>query len=382
MRSVVACLLLASASSMAQETGGQDPAPARDLASAAAAKAGADRAVDYLVAHQLDSGALCHGVCESQFEMVFSVETFRAWQLAAHGLGTMALLQADETPARRRALDEAVEWMLQATVPLRGSAWDNDAMWAWLYGTVALTTIVEDPRFAEEPWQSRIDQRGRELVRWLEKNQEPTGGFGYYDDPTFSRRPKWGTSFCTACVLPALLAADKRGWVGDPAMIERAARYIERCRLPNGAYEYDLNPVPRIRGGEHINNVKGSLGRIQVCNWALFRHGDEDVTLDAIRTGLDQFFEHHEFLAIARMRPIPHEAYYANAGYFYYFGHYYCALCIELLPEGEREAWHQKLRPTLLRTQRADGSCNDFQDASYMVTSSTAFLALALLAGV
>jgi hypothetical protein len=81
------------------------------------------------------------------------------------------------------------------------------------------------------------------------------------------------------------------------------------------------------------------------------------------------------------MRPIPHEAYYMNAGYFFYFGHYYCGLAIELLPGKEREAFRRQLRQKVLATQRADGSYCDFLGSSYMVTSSTAFATLALLAG-
>jgi hypothetical protein len=139
--------------------------------------------------------------------------------------------------------------------------------------------------------------------------------------------------------------------------------------------------VPRLRGGESINAVKGSLGRIQACNWALHQVGDPETTAARIRTGVEQFFAHHEFLAVARMRPIPHEAYYANAGYFFYFGHFYCSQAINLLPADEREGWHRQLRARLLPTQRANGSYCDFQGTSYMTTSSTAFATLALLAG-
>ena len=139
--------------------------------------------------------------------------------------------------------------------------------------------------------------------------------------------------------------------------------------------------APRVHGGEEINNVRGSLGRIQVSNWALHQFGDKDTTVDRIRTGVEQFFEHHRFLAVARMRPVPHEAYYANAGYFFYFGHFYCSQTIELLPEAEREGFHVQLREKLLLTQRRDGSFCDFQGTSYMTTSSTAFAAMALLAG-
>jgi hypothetical protein len=120
---------------------------------------------------------------------------------------------------------------------------------------------------------------------------------------------------------------------------------------------------------------------VQVCNWALFRIGDPAVSLERVREGVRAFFEHHQFLAVARMRPIPHEAYYANAGYFFLFGHYYCALAIELLPEDERAAWHEKLHQRLLSVQRPDGSFCDFLGSSYLVVAGTAFAAMALLAG-
>ena len=90
--------------------------------------------------------------------------------------------------------------------------------------------------------------------------------------------------------------------------------------------------------------MKGSLGRIQVCQWALRSCGDESVSRKDLRDGLARFLEHHRFLDVARMRPIPHEAYYANAGYFYFFGHYYAAKAIELLPVDEQEEWHARLR--------------------------------------
>jgi hypothetical protein len=151
--------------------------------------------------------------------------------------------------------------------------------------------------------------------------------------------------------------------------------------LPNGAYEYDLRPIPRINGGEHINDVKGSLGRIQTCNWALHEAGVKTVTVDKIRQGIAWFFEHHKFLDVARLRPIPHEAYYANAGYFYFFGHYHVARAINALPEAEREAWHKKLRAHLVKAQWADGSSVDFVGSFYVYTASTSFSVLALEAG-
>lgn len=371
-----AALLAAAAAAVAQDTPPQPPP-----SSAAAARAGVDRALDWLVRTQHPDGSWGSKSCDTTLEMVFAVETHYAWGVAAHALATMTLLEAPETAERRRALDKAVRWLCNCRMTQRGSTWDNDAVWGWLYGTVAMTEIAQDVRFRTDEWRGPVAFRGKEFVGWLAKNQEPLGGFGYYDDPTFTQRPKWGTSFSTASVVPALGMALGFGWLDDPAVRDRAADYVRRCRLPNGAYSYDLTPVPRISGGEHINNVKGSLGRIQAGNWALRQFGDPAITDDVVRKGLEQFFEHHRFLLVARMRPIPHEAYYQNAGYFFFFGHYYCGLAIELLPQDQREPFRAQLRAKVLETQRADGSYCDFLDSSYMVVSSTAFATLALLAG-
>ena len=376
LRSLIAVVLL-GAGAIAQD-GSVPPVPP---GSRQAAQAGVDRALEFLVGTQHPDGSWGSTSCETTMEMSFSIETHYAWSVAAHGLATMALLGAKETPARRAALDKAVRWLCNCRMTMRGSNWDNDAVWGWLYGTVAMVDIARDPRFATDAWRAPVAQRGREFAGWLAKNQEPLGGFGYYDDPPYTRRPKWGTSFSTASVLPALGLAQQLGWLTDGDTRDRAASYVRRCRLPNGAYEYDLNPVPRMTGGEHINDVKGSLGRIQACNWALRRSGDPGITDAVLEQGLEQFFTNHRFLSIARLRPIPHEAYYMNAGYFYFFGHYYCGLVIELLPAERRERFRELLRPKVLQTQRADGSFCDFLGSSYMVTSSTAFAAMALQVG-
>lgn len=357
----------------------QEPAKP-DLRSAQAARDGIDRALQFLVSSQHQDGSWGSKSCDSTLEMSYSIETHYAWSAAAHAIAVVALKEAPETKERRACLDRAVRWLLNCRMTLRGSNWDNDAVWGWIYGTVACVALAQDPRFQTDDWRGPLHQRGAEFAGWLSKNQEPLGGFGYYDDPPYTRRPKWSTSFSTAAVAPALQLASDLGWLPTVETSERAMQYVLRCRLPNGAFAYDLTPVPRLKGGEHINQIKGSLGRIQACHWALRSMGDQSISDADLRTGLEQFFEHHRFLQIARMRPIPHEAYYANAGYFFYFGHYYCSKVIELLPEAEREPFRGQLREKILQTQRRDGTYSDFLDSGYMIVSSTAFATLALLA--
>ena len=363
-----------------QESTPPAPRPAPLAVDADQVRTRITRAVGWLTREQRSDGAWGHAANDSVQFTFFSVETYYAFQLAANGLGFLALASVDPSPEVDAALARSFEWLTTTRVPKRGNDWDVDCSWAALYGFQAMVAAWQDPRFADEELRERARTRGLEFYELLERNQEPHGGWGYYEGPVVSRRPTWATSFATACVVPALVRARELGWPIDEGVIARAVRYVEQCRLPNGAYAYDLRPVPRL-AGESIDNVKGSLGRIQVCNWALRRAGAERVTLDRIREGLAAFFEHHKFLDVARMRPIPHEAYYANAAYFYMFGHCYAAQAINELPESERAEWHAKLRGHLAKIQWADGSSLDFPNLSCMQIAGTSFSILALQAG-
>jgi len=339
------------------------------------------RALDFLLTTQRENGMWGTGSPECLLELGFAHDTYYAWQVSAQGLGALALATADDTPKTRKALENSMRWLCETKLPTRGDDWDVDNVWSALYGFVACVTLVQDERFAAEEWQTLIKKRGHEFYGMLDRYQALSGGWAYYDDPPFMTTPTWATSFCTALVLPSLIEAKGLGWEIEDRMIERATKYLRRCAMPGGAYSYDLTPVPRISGVEHINLIQGSLGRTQVCNWALTEAGDESVTVDVVRKGLEDFFKYRKFLDHVRTRPIPHEGFYANAGYFYFFGHYYAALAIELLPEDEREAWHARLRPHLVKTQFESGGTSDFLDSSYLVTASTSYLILSLNAG-
>ncbi|MCY3002931.1 MAG: hypothetical protein NTV21_14110 [Planctomycetota bacterium] len=394
IRALAFALAVTAAPAFAQEPAPPAPVPAPDLGKLGAAQAaqanlavGVDeartrvvKAVGWLLANQHPDGSWGAGAMDSVQFTNFSVETYFAFQYAANSLGFLALLAVDATPERDAAATKALEWLLTARVAKRGSDWDVDCSWAALYGFQAMVAAASDPRFQTEAHWERVAKRGQELYTLLEQNQEPLGGWGYYEGPVVSQRPTWSTSFATACVIPSLVKARGLEWKVDAAVLERAVKYVERCKLPGGACMYDLRPIPR-RPGESIDNVKGSLGRMQVSNWALRRAGRAQVTDEVLREALASFFEHHQFLDVARMRPVPHEAYYANAAYFYMFAHCYAAQAINELPEAERPEWHRRLRAHLAKIQWEDGSSLDFPNMSCMQTAGTAFSILAFQAG-
>lgn len=347
-----------------------------------AARTSLQRGVQFLLDKQNADGSWGTSTPESLYELNYSNASFYAWKMAGGALSVQTLMMVEETPARRKALDKALDYILEHERPKRGSDWDIDNNWAALCIFSMLTDAAQDARFQDPKWKTRIEARGKEYAQHLHENQDPYGGWGYYEGPVVSRRPTWSTSFATGLVVPALVTArTKLGWPVDEAMTKRAVEYVQKCALPNGAYEYDLNPIPRVNGGEHINDVKGSLSRIQVCNYARRCAGDPKITDEKLREGLSLFFEHHRFLDVARLTEIPHEAFYRNAGYFYFFGHYFAARVINELPAAERESWHAKLRAKLVNVQGTDGSSIDFPGSFYSYTYATSFATMALQLG-
>ncbi|MBI5364165.1 MAG: hypothetical protein HZA53_13375 [Planctomycetes bacterium] len=383
-----AALLLASVS-LAQDAPVTDPAKARAEGEAMNQTYTADdaltcvqRSVKFLLDKQNPDGSWGTSTVESLHELSYSNASFYAWKVAGGAIATMALMKVDETPERKIALERAMQYLVSTDRPKRGSDWDIDNNWAALYVFICLVEAANDARFQSPDWQKRIRERGVEYFQHLAANQEPKGGWGYYEGPVIGRHPSWSTSFATACVIPALVEAKSMGWPIDEKVVKGAVDYVRACALPNGAFQYDLRTIiPTVVTGENIDNVKGSLGRIQTCNWALRKAGVANVTDDVARKGLERFFEHHMFLDAARWKPVPHESYYANAGYFYFFGHYHAAQLINTLPVAERDAWHAKLRPQLVKTQMKDGSQADFPGSFYSWTYGTGFAVLALELG-
>jgi hypothetical protein len=107
--------------------------------------------------------------------------------------------------------------------------------------------------------------------------------------------------------------------------------------------------------------------------------GDSEVTDEVVRLWLDRLFARNLWLDMGRKRPIPHESHFAIAGYFFYYGHYYAARCIELLPPDQRTAYQSHLAHVLLRLQEKDGSWWDFPLYDYHQQYGTAFALMSLV---
>ncbi|MEM1441934.1 MAG: hypothetical protein AAGF67_06300 [Verrucomicrobiota bacterium] len=204
------------------------------------------------------------------------------------------------------------------------------------------------------------------------------GGWGYYDFRVGTARPASSSiSFTTATCLVALHEASKIEGVEVPEkMIERAIDSINRQRKADHSYLYGEYLKSRPMYG--INRPAGSLGRSQACNYALRIWGDDSIENEILDEWLDRLGTRNGWLDIGRKRPVPHEAWFAVAGYFFYYGHYYAAMCAELLPEETGDKHREMLTSILLGLQEEDGSWWDFPFYSYHQPYGTAFAVMTL----
>jgi len=349
---------------------------ARSTVDATSAREGLARGVSYLLGTQNRDGSW-GGAWDSLTTWSgwtwSNPESHRSWRVATTGLCCMALLEAGESEEVLAAADRGFDYLVANALVKRPSEWDTMECWAHIYGLQALAAAYAHPRYSDGLRRQRIREAAQTHLARLESQQSLSGGWGYleFSQPR-TARPQWATSFTTAAGVVALIDARDAGLPVDQEMLERAARAVRRCRLPNGAYTYSVQAIPHPRRIGSIDRIKGSLCRIQVCNLALLMAGDE-ITPERLRTGLAYFFREHRFLDIALHKPVPHEAYYQNSGYFYMFGHYYAARVIERLTPAERAACWPRLAFEVAKLQQKDGSIWDYDHHAYDRAYGTAY---------
>ncbi len=306
-------------------------------------------------------------------------ESHRAWRVATTGLCCLALLEVEPDTQRLAAVDRALDYLTANAGVRRPSEWDTMDCWANIYGLQAVAAACRHPHCATPDRQAALAAAAQEYLRQLARSEALSGGWGYleFTEPR-TTQPQWSTSFTTASGIIALIEARDAGLDVDADMLRRAVTAVRRCWLPNGAYTYAVQAVPHPGRIGSIGRVQGSLARIQSCNLALLMAGD-DVTPERLQTGIDQFFRDHRFLDIATGKPIPHEAFYQNSGYFYMYGHYYAARVIALLPPNQRAAYWPQLQYEVMKMQISDGSMWDYDHHAYDKPYGTAYGLMALV---
>ena len=303
-----------------------------------------------------------------------------AFRLAVTALCTSALIEAGgDTPQVRVAIKDSEAYLLEHLPKLRRAT--ADAMyniWAHGYGLQALVRLRARAQQADESAKvKQIEQVIAAQFDRLTRYESVDGGWGYYDFRLGTQKPASSSiSFVNGTVLVAFHEAKQAGLKPPPHLVKRALAATKRQHLPDGSFLYGeyLKHGPR-RG---INRPAGSLGRSQVCNLALRLWEDPRITDQVMVDWLDRLFARNDWLGIGRKRPVPHEAWFQIAGYFYYYGHYYAGLLLDHVPAKDRLRLQDHLATTLMKLQEKDGDWWDFPLYDYHRQYGTAMAVMAL----
>ncbi len=368
--SIVIAAVLAFQDPAVPQSRPQEPTPAE-------VRQSIDKGLTFLVAEQNKDGSWGGNRNKTFTDSFANRATMDAWVVGTTGLAVAALLQCGVQPDARAAAERGVDFLIANADVKRPDFWDNDNVWGSIYGLFGLARALGVSTNASPERVLAIRNACRTCVDGLARHQSPNGGWGYYADSGSAWRPEWATSFTTAAGALALGDARRAGVEVLPRILDPAVRAVGRARLPSGAFTYDVSAIPYVRGGENINEVKGSLGRMQIGNYLLHTLGGGVAEAERVRA-LEQFSQNHRFLDAALRKPIPHEAYYQNAAYFYLFGHYYAARLATTLPFDAQKPFWPVIRREVMKTQERDGGMWDFYISACTKPYGTAFGVMAL----
>ena len=102
------------------------------------------------------------------------------------------------------------------------------------------------------------------------------------------------------------------------------------------------------------------------------------MTDEVLTTWADRFLAREGFLSNGRKRPVPHEAPFKIAGYFYYYGIYYFTVSANLLPKESHAKYAERLAEAVLPLQEKDGSWWDYPLYDYHQPYGTGYTLMAL----
>jgi hypothetical protein len=353
---------------------GPRPAAVEPVA-AAELEAAIGRGLDFLVACQREDGSWgsadnTKGGIDIYAPPPGGHHAFRAGVTA---LCVSALIESgrdDEATGKAIARGEA--WLLERLPKLRRAT--PDALynvWGHAYGIESLA-LLHRRRAGDEAAQARLRECVAGQVELLDRYETVDGGWGYYDFAVGAKKPAGSpNSFTTATVLLALADARDLGVDVPQKLFDRGLASVRRQMKPDRSYLYGeyLKYVPQ----HPVNLPGGSLGRSQACNALLRRLGEPDVTDAATVAWLERLFARNGWLGLGRKKPIPHESWFAVAGYFFFYGHFYAAECIESLPAGLRPPLQDQLARAILPLQEPNGCWWDYPFYDYHTQYGTAF---------
>jgi hypothetical protein len=310
-----------------------------------------------------------------------------AFRAGVTSLALMALIEAEprlpenDRAAVDAAIDRGSKWLVENVGNLRRATLDAVYnVWGHAYAVQALVRL-HGRAAGDADRQKQFKDLAAGQVDMLRRYAFPTGGWAYYDHLQKEYpglRYDAAFSFCTATALIALHEAKAIGIEVPQKLIDKAIASLLRQQKPDFSYNY--GEYTRLDPGYAIGDrPAGSLGRSQACNLALRLYGDQRVTDAVMETWLDRLYARNGWLSIARKKPIAHESFFSVSGYFYYYGHWYAALCIDQLPAEKRKHFQDHLAHILLPLQEKDGTWWDYPLYNYHQQYGTSMAIMSLV---
>jgi hypothetical protein len=331
------------------------------------------RGITYLIRDQNPDGSWGTGLETRGFEVYNMVPgTQDGMRAATTALCVMALREVGDKTAH----DKGVRYLVAHGEARRDSGDLLYNTWANIY---VLQALAIEMRHTSDPNLKRGIKKAAEWqLDRLGRYETYMGGWNYYDFGAHTEKPSTGpTSFGTAAGLVALWEARQSGLDVPQKMVDRAIKRLAEMRLGHAfLYGSDYKYIPRLPA----NQPRGSVGRTQSANFALWQWNADGVDKAMAVDSLEFFFKEHDYIEMGRQRQYPHESWYQTAPYYYYFGHYYAARLVERLDEPQKTDFGGKLaQQGILPFQESDGSWWDYAMWDYHKPYGTAFAIMTLL---
>ncbi len=355
--------------------------PPRPPATPAAISAAITRGVDFLISHQNSNGSWGSAAHTKDLNIYAPLPgAHQAYRAGASGLALSGLIDAaDARPEVTASIEKAAAWTATELPKLRRADQTTTYnVWGHAYALRAMSRLYQ--READPAKKADWVRLAQGQVDLADRYEDINGGWGYLDvfDGLTTQKPSGlPTSFTTATMLLAMdQARTVMGVKLDEKLVKHALVGLNAQREPDFAYAYSF--AHRMRPRTDINRPAGSLGRSQACNAALRAFGEKAITNEVLTTWADRFLAREGFLSNGRKRPVPHEAPFHIAGYFYYYGIYYFTESVRLLPKEQHAAYAARLAAILLERQEKDGSWWDYPLYDYHQAYGTGYALMAL----
>lgn len=287
------------------------------------------------------------------------------FDVAIASICAISLIPHKEEVLVQAALERACEYVAAQELKLDPEQLFDYGIWAEIFSLDFLARCVEH----EIGDRSKNLKTMKALIKDLEANQYPGGGWGYFHSADI---PDNTIGFVTAPAILALQRASANGAKVPPRMLEKALESIAVLHHEGGSFGYmwATGPTQPAREAE-------AAQRSPVYALALKR--GEKATVASIEKALDVYLKYHKHTRLERGKTVCHTGPEGTAAYYLLFGYRFAAEAVDELPKDKQEKYRKALLEDIQQYRLSDGSYCDYQSVGREYGAGMALTALDLL---